>query len=194
MAETITVQDLIADNANANLGCVAGEQALDNSIRKLGLGRGVCVDKNGKLIAGNQTQKAALRAGTKNVIVVETTGDTLVVTKRTDLDLDSDDPQVKARSRAASLADNQVTKVSQNIDMARVREQIIECSIIPADVGFTQAEIVGSSDSTGTDESSSNSSVQKLWQVVVPCHDEANQQKVYEMLVELGLSPELRTL
>ena len=35
-------------------------------------------DKNGNIIAGNKTQKAAIEAGIKKVRIVETTGDELV--------------------------------------------------------------------------------------------------------------------
>jgi hypothetical protein len=94
------IDELIADKRNANKGTKRGADAVAKSLRDYGAGRSVLVDRNGNVLAGNQTVKAASAAGLdQNVILVETDGSQLVVVKRTDLDLD--DP----KARALAIAD-----------------------------------------------------------------------------------------
>ena len=62
---------------------------IEKSFREFGAGRSSLLDKNGRVIAGNKSQQAAIAAGIKRVRVIETTGDELVAVKRTDVDIDS---------------------------------------------------------------------------------------------------------
>ena len=79
---------------------------LGASVHDTGLHRGVAVDKNNRLVAGNKTSAAAKAAGYKKAIVVETDGDTLVVTKRLDFDL-ADDTNP---ARKAAFYDNRTSE------------------------------------------------------------------------------------
>ena len=88
------------DDRNANQGTERGRYMLETSIERVGAGRGIVVDKHGKVIAGNKTQEIAIAQGIEDAIVVETDGTRLVVTKRTDLDLDDPDPNNLARQYA----------------------------------------------------------------------------------------------
>lgn len=74
---------------NPNKGTQRGVGVLDESVRKLGAGRSILVDKNGVIIAGNHAQEAFINAGMDEVIEVETDGNQIVVVKRTDMDADS---------------------------------------------------------------------------------------------------------
>lgn len=96
------IADLIADDQNANNGTEYGDRILEKSLQKLGAGRSVLVDKDGRLIAGNKTAMKAAEIGLNKAIVVETTGDELVVVKRVDVTLDS------KQGRELALADNKV--------------------------------------------------------------------------------------
>jgi len=91
----------------------------EDSIRSLGLGRGIVVDKNGKAIGGNQTTEIAVDAGLEDAIFVHTDGTQLVVTVRDDLDLDSD-----PRARQLAYADNRVGQVSFDIDPAILTDDL----------------------------------------------------------------------
>ena len=62
---------------------------IEKSFREFGAGRSILLDKNGRVIAGNKSQQAAIAAGIKRVRVIETTGDELVAVKRTDVYIDS---------------------------------------------------------------------------------------------------------
>ena len=66
-----------------------GQPLMERSFKELGAGRSILLDRNGNIIAGNKSQKAAIAAGIKKVRVIETTGDELVAVKRTDVDIDS---------------------------------------------------------------------------------------------------------
>jgi uncharacterized protein (DUF1330 family) len=100
------ITDLEFDDKNFNLGSEYGTKLLDNSFSKFGAGRSVLVDKNNRLIAGNKSAEMFGQLGNENIIIVETTGDELVVVKRTDIDLDSQ------QGREMALADNQVSKIN----------------------------------------------------------------------------------
>ena len=106
------------DDRNANQGTERGRYMLETSIERVGAGRGIVVDKHGKVIAGNKTQEIAIAQGIENAIVVETDGTRLVVTKRTDLDLDDPDPNNLARQYA--YLDNRAGEVGLEWDLEQV--------------------------------------------------------------------------
>jgi hypothetical protein len=84
---------------------------LNQSLQTCGIGRGIVVDKNLKIIGGNKTHEAAGGLGLENVIFVPTDGTELVVTVRTDLNLDAEpgsEEYVKARTLAT--ADNRASE------------------------------------------------------------------------------------
>jgi hypothetical protein len=58
---------------------------LVNSIKKLGCARSIVVDNNYNVICGDKTLQAAKEAGVKKIIVIETSGNELVVVKRKDV-------------------------------------------------------------------------------------------------------------
>ena len=106
------LSDLKPDTNNANKGSERGSEMIETSLQKLGAGRSIVVDKNGRVIGGNKTLQAAEQVGIEDGVIVETTGDQLVIVRRTDLDLD--DPTGKARQLA--YADNQTSQVSMEFD------------------------------------------------------------------------------
>lgn len=94
------ISDLQLDPNNANKGTKRGAKLLVNSLDRFGAGRSILIDRNGKIIAGNQTVKNAGVAGIEDVIVIESDGTKLVAVQRTDLDLN--DP----KARELAIADN----------------------------------------------------------------------------------------
>jgi hypothetical protein len=79
---------------------------LEDSLRNLGAGRSVLVDREGRVIAGNKTVETARKLGLKQIAVVETDGETLVAVRRRDLDLTSD-----RKAAELAVADNRVAEV-----------------------------------------------------------------------------------
>lgn len=83
--------DFIPDKHNANQGTQRGQKMIQDSLQEDGAARSVVVDKNNNVVAGNRTLESAVDIGIDKAIIVETTGNELVVTKRTDWDLYEDE-------------------------------------------------------------------------------------------------------
>jgi hypothetical protein len=123
MAEekVLNIEDLQQDDKNFNAGTEEGQRMMEKSFSELGAGRSILIDKNGKIIAGNKSQQAAIAAGIKKVRVIETTGDELVAVKRTDVDLDS------VEGRKLALADNATQVVNlawDEVQLEGVRDEL----------------------------------------------------------------------
>ena len=98
--------DLTPDVRNANEGTPRGRGMLEDSLRKLGAGRSILLDKHGRVIAGNKTLEVAAGIGLDKIQVGKTDGHTLVAVQRTDLDLETD-----ANAREMAYADNRIAQV-----------------------------------------------------------------------------------
>lgn len=107
---TVPIEDLILDAHNANKGTVRGRAMVEQSLKKLGAGRSILIDKHGHVIAGNKTLEAARKAGRKTVTVIQTDGDELVAVRRGDLDLDSE------KGRELAIADNRSSELGLEWD------------------------------------------------------------------------------
>ena len=126
--EEINIEDLKQDSRNFNKGCEQGQELMERSFKEMGAGRSILIDRNGNIIAGNKSQKAAIAAGIKKVRIIETTGDELVAVKRTDVDIDS------AEGRKMAYLDNLTTQVNLTWDET-------ELQAVQADVeGFDIAD------------------------------------------------------
>lgn len=123
---------------NHNKGTERGAGMLEESFHQYGPGRSLVADEDDVLIAGNQSQEAALNAGIEEVIEIETAGDVLVVHKRRDLDLDADDD---TGQRAVGLAymDNR----SQQVSFELAAEQLFQDMAAGVDMStmFRQDEL-----------------------------------------------------
>ena len=115
------LSDLTPDNRNANAGTERGTYMLDYSVRTLGAGRGILIDKENRIIAGNKTVEALGAVGLEDVIIVETDGTKIVATKRTDLDLITDE-----EARLMAYADNRVSEVGFSLDLEELQIDIGE--------------------------------------------------------------------
>jgi site-specific DNA-methyltransferase (adenine-specific) len=102
------IEDYIPDASNANLGSERGASMIEDSLSQDGAGRSLVADKDGRLVAGNKTQDAAVNAGITKVIEIETDGDAIIVHKRRDFDLS--DPEGAARRYA--YRDNRAGELS----------------------------------------------------------------------------------
>ena len=106
----IDIKESQQDEHNFNKGTSEGQQLMEESFADLGAGRSILIDKDGKIIAGNKSQKAAMAAGIKKVRVIETTGDELVAVKRTDISIDSEE------GRRMAWLDNRAGQVNLSWD------------------------------------------------------------------------------
>ena len=113
------ITDYQPNPRNHNRGTERGSGVIEHSFRQYGAGRSLLADKNGVLIAGNQSQQGALNAGIEDVIEVETDGHTVVVVKRTDLDLSKD-----KRAVELAYADNRTNELSLDYDVDTMLKDI----------------------------------------------------------------------
>lgn len=109
------LSDLKPDEQNANRGTDRGREAIRESIRRLGAGRSIVLDKHGSIIAGNKTAEGAAAVGLEDVLIVQTNGEQLVAVQRMDLEIDD------ARARELAIADNRTSELSLSWDVATLR-------------------------------------------------------------------------
>lgn len=107
------LSELTPDPHNANKGTDRGRKLLQGSIRDLGAGRSILLDKHDTIIAGNKTAEAANAAGITRVRIIETDGTEIIAVRRTDLDLATD-----AVAKKLAIADNRVAELSLEWDPA----------------------------------------------------------------------------
>lgn len=98
--------DIKLDERNARIHPERNQNAVEKSLRDLGAGRSIVVDKDGVVIGGNAVYEQAVKLGIP-VREVETKGDELIVVRR--VDLATDDP----RRKALALADNQIGTLAE---------------------------------------------------------------------------------
>jgi hypothetical protein len=121
------IADLTPDPINANAGTERGTYMLTESMQRLGVGRSVLVDKHGTLIAGNKSHATAGAIGIEDTVVVNTTGDRLVVVQRDDLDLSAPtSSEAYQKARELSIADNRSSEVGLSWDASALSEYIGE--------------------------------------------------------------------
>lgn len=107
--------DLQPDATNANKGTPRGRGMVEASLREVGAGRSIVVDKAGNVIAGNKTLEAWADIGGE-IEVVRTHGDKLVVVQREDLDLSDD----TGAARKLAYYDNRAGEVGLEWDTERL--------------------------------------------------------------------------
>jgi len=127
-------------SSNPNKGTQRGTGILEQSVRELGAGRSILVDKNGVILAGNHAQEAFVNAGIDDVIEVETDGKKIVVVKRTDLDADS------SAGKKMAIMDNRTSEQGLAWDAVVVEDLLNE---IKQDVGELVAYLNGLAEDIG---------------------------------------------
>lgn len=125
MSKTLKKIEDLRTGKSPNLGTALGNETLQRSIQEHGLGRGIVVDKDGVVIAGNKVLEAAKAAGVKRIRVVQSTGDQLVSIRRKDLDLASGD----AQAAALGVLDNRVGELNLFYDQSVLAQMAGETGI-----------------------------------------------------------------
>lgn len=114
------ISELKFDKKNFNKHTEFGMGLLEKSLREFGAGRSVLVDKDNNIIAGNGIVEAAINAGIDKTRVIETTGDELVVVKRTDVELDTH------KGREMAFADNATASADLDWDEEKVKDEFTQ--------------------------------------------------------------------
>jgi len=135
---------------NPNKGTQKGVGAIEQSVRQLGAGRSILVDKDGVIIAGNHAQEAFVNAGIDDVIEVETDGTQIVVVKRTDMTADS------AAGKKMAIMDNRSSELGLSWDDVVVEQMIDDIAQEDGEIDRWLEELAGDvgielNDGAGTD-------------------------------------------
>lgn len=110
------IANLIPDNLNANKGTQYGQHLIEKSLRELGAGRSILLDKNNRIIAGNKTVENAANIGLEDVLIIETDGKQIVAVKRTDIDIDTE------QGHKMAIADNSTSKANLEWDKEAIEK------------------------------------------------------------------------
>ena len=111
-----SLDDLQPDPLNANRGTDRGREALRRSLHTYGAGRSIVIDTRGRILGGHKTVEQAKHLGLP-ITVVPTTGETLVVVQRVDLDARTD-----PRAQELAIADNRVGELDLDWDPAILQQ------------------------------------------------------------------------
>ena len=124
------ISDLKFDDKNFNKHTEYGMGLLEKSLRELGAGRSILLDKDNNIIAGNGIVEAAGSVGLENVKIIETTGDEIIAVKRTDMTIDS------REGREMALADNATANADLSWDEDNIKEQTEKWDFDTSDWGM----------------------------------------------------------
>ena len=189
MEQRIDIKTLVQDDHNFNKGTEAGRKLMEKSFTELGAGRSILVDKDGRIIAGNKSQQAAIAAGITTVRVIETTGDELIAVKRTDISLDSKE------GRELALADNLTTQINLAWDEAELTSVAAQEGIDLPDWGLDPKELgIEEKKHTPKEEEDISDQLEITFRVEATCEDEIAQQELFNELKERGFKCRILTL
>ena len=191
----IKLSELIPDPQNANKGTERGRYMLEHSISTLGAGRSVLVDKNNVLIAGNKTTETAVESGLDDAIIIDSDGTKLIVVRRTDLDLTTDD-----KAKQLAIADNRTGEINLNFDpvvLAGIANEIDlsgffndeEFQLIFDEAGTELTGKAPEPETPGGDLPYKNK-----YAIAIECENEQEQEHTYNLLTEQGYKCKVLTL
>jgi hypothetical protein len=173
----VKLSQLKPDPHNANKGTKRGGELVAKSLQQFGAGRSVVVDRDGVLIAGNQTAGQAAAAGIQDdVLLVQTDGTQLVVVQRTDLSID--DP----KAQGLAVADNRSAELGLDWD-ASVLLSIGDLQPFFSPNELDKLKVLSADAFAATDQSGTLASA---YSVLVTLADEASQLALLEKLTAEG--------
>lgn len=176
--EQAKLSDLVPDDKNFNRGTQFGQHLIEKSLRELGAGRSILLDKNNRIIAGNKTTENAAAIDMEDVIIVESDGSKLVAVKRTDIDLDSE------QGRQLALADNATSAANLDWDedeLQRMQQELDNFN--PEDWGVTFPE-------ESEEEEKKQEAKEKFvddWFINIECTGEQQCQELYDEFLKRGI-------
>lgn len=114
------LSELTPDPENANEGSERGRVVLNDSMEEYGFLTPGVVDKDGTVLIGNKRAETAKSLGMDDAIIIDSDGTKPIYVRRTDLDLDSEDPAEAARARGSAYYDNWAAFTGVRINAAQV--------------------------------------------------------------------------
>ncbi len=129
------LSSLHADSKNVNRGTARGNAMIEQSFRDYGAGRSILLDRKGRVIAGNKSRIGAMKAGLKDVQIVQTDGTKVIAVQRMDLDLDRD-----KKARELAIVDNQAGAINLDFDLGILKSLDIDLGKFFTDEELTALE------------------------------------------------------
>ncbi len=181
MAKVIetTIESLIPDSKNFNKGTEFGGHLIEKSLRDFGAGRSILLDKNNNIIAGNKTTENCANIGLEKVVIVETTGDTLVAVKRKDVDINT------PKGREMALADNATAAANLEWDEPVMQEVAEMMDIDLSDWGIDLDQSAPGDGEPKPEKKISND-------VLIHCKSGGEQERLFYELQGRGFDVELK--
>lgn len=155
------------------------KELINKSLKECGAGRSIVIDNDNEIIAGNGIYEQAQKLGLKTK-VIETDGSELVVVKRTDLATDDE------KRKQLAVMDNS-TSDSSEFDFELLSSDF-DTEIISdwgLDVDF---------DVEPTEPKDISDELKESYEVVCECSSEAEQEELFNKLVNEGIKCRLLTL
>ena len=121
------IDELKFDDLNFNKHTARGMALLEKSLRELGAGRSILIDKDNNIIAGNGVVEAAGQIGLDDMQIVESDGTKIVAVKRTDISLDSEE------GRKMAAADNATASADLDWDNGNISEAVKQYGFDPSE-------------------------------------------------------------
>ena len=110
------IKELKFDQKKFNKHTPEGMELIKKSLKQLGAGRSIVLDRNNNIIAGNGVVEAAGNIGMDEVQIVESDGTKIIAVKRTDIDIDS------KQGRELALADNSTAAADLQWDFDAIED------------------------------------------------------------------------
>lgn len=181
IVQAAKITDLQPDIRNANRGTQRGRSALEASLRKLGAGRSILIDKHGRIVAGNKTAETAADIGLDDVLIVQTDGSQIVAVQRTDIDLDS--PQ----GREMAYADNRVGQLDLDFDVEQISIDLGEGFDLSWLWKKDELDMMLAELHPKMDELAGVDVVPQQWIIMIECDGETEQAQLLQQFEAEGL-------
>lgn len=152
---------------------------INKSLKECGAGRSIVIDNEDNIIAGNGIYEQAQKLGLKTK-VIETDGSELVVVKRTDLQTNDD------KRKQLAVMDNSTSDSSEfDFELLQADFDTEELEDWGLDVDF---------DVEPTEPKDISDDLKESYEVVCECNSEAEQEELFNKLVNEGIKCRLLTL
>ena len=171
------LKDLKQDHRNYRKHNQRNLDLIRKSVDDVGLGRSIVIDNENEIVCGNGLV-SQLDEKTP-VKVIETDGTELVVVKRTDLTTDDE------RRKRLAVMDNSTSDSSEfDVELLKVDFDLPELKDMGIDIPDVKID----------EPKDISDDLKEIWQVVIECKNEAEQQEIFERLSQEGLECRLLTL
>jgi len=169
------LSELKPDVRNARKRNKRASSTIEHSLKTLGAGRSIVIDKHGAIIAGNGVVENAAKAGITDIEVIQSDGSRIIAVQRVDLDLNTD-----AKARELAVADNRSAELAEwNPEILSELSGEIDLQPYFTAVELQRLKVLPVDDPAATDQSGT---LGDAYSVLVTCSDEASQLALLQRL------------